>query len=116
MDSIKRTRKRCGFSLTEVSARTGLHREVIARAERAGSDARARTLAAIARALGVPVCELFEVTGHERAPAIADGRPPAGAGSAASSNARAARVFGGSATTTSMAASIERRSGRKDSR
>src|SRR5262249_27318645 len=66
MDSIKRTRKRCGFSLTDVSARTGLHREVIARAERAGSDARARTLAAIARALGVPVCELFEVTGHER--------------------------------------------------
>jgi transcriptional regulator with XRE-family HTH domain len=66
MESIKRARKRRGLSLTEVSARTGLYREVIARAERAGTDVRAKTLAAIARALGVPVCELFEVTGHER--------------------------------------------------
>jgi transcriptional regulator with XRE-family HTH domain len=66
MESIKRTRKRCGLSLTEVSARTGLYREVIARAERPGTDVRARTLTAIARALGVPACELFEATGHER--------------------------------------------------
>jgi len=66
MESIKRTRKRCGLSLTEVSARTGLYREVIARAERAGTDVRATTIAAIATALGVPVCELFEMTGHER--------------------------------------------------
>jgi transcriptional regulator with XRE-family HTH domain len=66
MQSIKRARKRSGLSLTDVSARTGLYREVIARAERPHTDVRATTLAAIARALGVPVCELFEKTGHER--------------------------------------------------
>jgi transcriptional regulator with XRE-family HTH domain len=66
MESVKQARKRCGLSLTEVSVRTGLYREAIARAERVGTDVRATTLAAIARALGVPVCELFEVTGHER--------------------------------------------------
>jgi transcriptional regulator with XRE-family HTH domain len=66
MESIKRVRKRCGLSLRTVSKRSGLYREVIARAERADTDVRARTLAAIAKALGVPVCELFEVTGHER--------------------------------------------------
>jgi transcriptional regulator with XRE-family HTH domain len=66
MESIKRMRKRCGLSLTEVSTRTGLYREVIARAERVGTDARATTVAAIAKALGVPVCELFESSGHER--------------------------------------------------
>jgi transcriptional regulator with XRE-family HTH domain len=66
MESIKWTRKRRGLSLTDVSARTGLYREVIARAERVGTDVRATTLAAIAKALGVPVCELFEVSGHER--------------------------------------------------
>ena len=66
MESIKRARKHRGLSLTEVSARTRLYREVIARAERADTDVRATTLASIARALGVPVCELFEVTGHER--------------------------------------------------
>ena len=65
MESIKRARKRSGLSLTDVSARTGLYREVIARAERSETDVRATTLAAIAKALGVPVCELFEVTGHE---------------------------------------------------
>jgi transcriptional regulator with XRE-family HTH domain len=66
MESIKRARKRSGLSLTDVSERTGLYREVIARAERADTDVRATTLATIAKALGVPVCELFEVTGHER--------------------------------------------------
>ena len=66
MQSIKRARQRSGLSLTTVSARTGLYREVIARAERPDTDVRGATLAAIAKALGVPVCELFEVTGHER--------------------------------------------------
>jgi transcriptional regulator with XRE-family HTH domain len=66
MKSIKRARRRTGLSLTAVSERTGLYREVIARAERPDTDVRATTLSAIARALGVPVCELFEVTGHER--------------------------------------------------
>ena len=65
MQSIKRARKRSGLSLTHVSVRTGLYREVIARAERPHTDVRATTLAAIAKALSVPVCELFEVTGHE---------------------------------------------------
>jgi transcriptional regulator with XRE-family HTH domain len=65
-ESIKRARRRSGLSLTDVSARTGLYREVIARAERSDTDVRATTLAAIAKALGVPVCQLFEVTGHER--------------------------------------------------
>jgi transcriptional regulator with XRE-family HTH domain len=65
MKSIKQARKRSGLSLTDVSARTGLYREAIARAERPDTDVRATTLAAIAKALGVPVCELFEVTGHE---------------------------------------------------
>jgi transcriptional regulator with XRE-family HTH domain len=66
MESIKRARKRCGLSLTQVASRTGLYREVIARAERAGTDVRTATLTAIARALSVPVCELFETSGHER--------------------------------------------------
>ena len=64
--SIKQARKRSGLSLTAVSPRTGLYREAMARAERPDTDVRATTLAAIAKALGVPVCELFEVTGHER--------------------------------------------------
>ena len=66
MESIKRARRRSGLSLTDVSTRTGLYREVIARAERPNTDVRATTLVAIAKALGVPVCQLFEVTGHER--------------------------------------------------
>ncbi len=66
MEGIKRARKRRGISLTEVAQRTGLYREVIARAERAGTDARATTVATIAKALGLPVCELFEDSGHER--------------------------------------------------
>jgi transcriptional regulator with XRE-family HTH domain len=44
MESIKRARKRRGLSLTDVSSRTGLYREVIARAERAGTDVRGKTL------------------------------------------------------------------------
>lgn len=65
MESIKRIRKRRGLSLTEVSTRSGLHREAIARAERPETDVRATTLAAIAKALGVPVCDLFEAGEHE---------------------------------------------------
>ena len=66
MESIKRARRRSGLSLTQVAARSGLYREVIARAERPGFNPRAATLAIIAKALAVPVCELFEETGHER--------------------------------------------------
>ena|SRR5438552_11386742 len=60
MESIKRVRKRAGLSLPEMAARTGLHREGIARVERAGTDLRVSTLAAVAKALRVPVCELFK--------------------------------------------------------
>ena len=65
MESIKRARKAKGLSLTEMAERTGLHRMAIARAERAGKDVMASTVVAIAKALSVPVCELFERTGHE---------------------------------------------------
>jgi transcriptional regulator with XRE-family HTH domain len=66
VESIKRARKARGLSLAEVAELTGLHRVAIARAERAGKDAKASTVAAIAKALGVPVCTLFEESGHER--------------------------------------------------
>ena len=66
MDGIKRARKARRVSLTELAAQTGLHRMALARVERPGVDAKASTVAAIAKALGVPVCELFEETGHER--------------------------------------------------
>jgi transcriptional regulator with XRE-family HTH domain len=66
VESIKRVRKARGMSLTEAAKGSGLHREAIARAERATTDVRASTLLALAKALGVPVCELFEETGHER--------------------------------------------------
>jgi transcriptional regulator with XRE-family HTH domain len=63
---MKRARKARGMSLAEVAERSGLHPVAIARAEREGTDPRASTVAAIAHALGIPVCELFERTGHER--------------------------------------------------
>ena len=66
MESIKRARKAHGLSLTDVAERSGVHRMSIARAERAAVDVKASTLVAIAKALGVPVCELFEESGHER--------------------------------------------------
>lgn len=66
MESLKRARKAKGMSLTEVAERSGLHREAIARAERQETDVRASTLSALSKALGVPVCELFDESGHER--------------------------------------------------
>ncbi len=66
MDGLKRARKRAGLSLAEVAELTGLHRVAIARAERAGQDVKASTVAVIAKALGLPVCELFDDSGHER--------------------------------------------------
>ncbi len=54
------------MSLSQVADASGLHRVAIARAEREGYDPRASSVAAIAKALGLPVCELFEETGHER--------------------------------------------------
>lgn len=66
MEPIKRARQRAGVSLSELAEATGLHRMAIARAEREGVDVKASTLAKIAKALGVPVCELFEESGHGR--------------------------------------------------
>jgi transcriptional regulator with XRE-family HTH domain len=66
VDRIKRVRKRVGMSLAEVAAGSGLLPEAVARAERAGTDPRASTVSRIAKALGVPVCELFDDSGHER--------------------------------------------------
>jgi transcriptional regulator with XRE-family HTH domain len=66
MESIKRVRQARGLSLADVAGRSGLLRQAIARAERQGIDPRASTVAAIADALRVPVCQLFERTGHER--------------------------------------------------
>jgi len=64
MESIKRRRKALGLSLTDVATRANLHDEAVARMERADVDPKASSLVRIARALGVPVCELFDEPGH----------------------------------------------------
>ncbi len=66
MEQIKRVRKALGMSLAQLSGLTGLLPEAIARAERKGQNPRASTIAVIAKGLGVPVCELFEESGHGR--------------------------------------------------
>jgi transcriptional regulator with XRE-family HTH domain len=66
VESIKRKRKELGLSLTDVAVRADLHREAVARLEHADSDPRASSLARLAKAMGVPICELFEDTGHGR--------------------------------------------------
>ena len=66
MRSLKRARKKAGLSLTELARATGLHRMSLARAERPNTDAKASTVDAIARALGLPVCHLFDEPGHGR--------------------------------------------------
>ncbi len=66
VDSLKRARRARAMSLSDVAAACGLHPEAIARAERTEVDPRASTVAAIARALGVPVCEVFEESGHAK--------------------------------------------------
>ena len=64
MDSIKRVRKKMGFTLSEVAEGSGLLPEAVARAERKGIDPRASTVGRIAKALGVPVCELYPSSGQ----------------------------------------------------
>lgn len=66
MESIKKLRKQLGLTLDQVAERAGMVNEQVARAERAGTDPRGSTLARLAVAMRVPVCELFENTGHER--------------------------------------------------
>ena len=65
MENIKKARKKAGLSLAELAELTGFHPVAIARAEREGQDVKASTVAVIAKALGVPVCELFKESGHE---------------------------------------------------
>jgi transcriptional regulator with XRE-family HTH domain len=60
MERIKIIRKAKGLSLRSVATAAGLFPEAIARAERADYDPRASTIAAIAAALAVPPCALFE--------------------------------------------------------
>jgi transcriptional regulator with XRE-family HTH domain len=65
MESIKRVRQAKGLSLRDVARLADLHHEQVARAERAGIDVRASTLIVLAKALDVPVCELFpKEVGH----------------------------------------------------
>lgn len=64
VESLKRARKAKGMSLTDVAERADLHPEAVARAEREGVDPRFSTVAAIAQALDVPLCELIEGTQH----------------------------------------------------
>ena len=67
VESLKRARQAKGLSLAEVADRSGLLRQAVARAERTGIDPRASTVRAIAKALGVPECELFDPkTKHDR--------------------------------------------------
>jgi transcriptional regulator with XRE-family HTH domain len=67
VESIKRRRKALGLSLTDVATRANLHDEAVARMERANVDPKASSIVRIARALGVPVCELFDDPGHHHA-------------------------------------------------
>ena len=65
---IKQVRKGRGLSLAETASRTkaGLLPQAVARAEREDQDPRASTVAEIADALRVPVCQVFKKSGHER--------------------------------------------------
>jgi transcriptional regulator with XRE-family HTH domain len=71
VERIKWVREARGLSLADLAKLTGLHRTAIARLERKGYDPKASTVALIAKALDLPVCELFEESGHER-----EGRKP----------------------------------------
>jgi len=75
MQSLKSAREAAGLTVAELARRTTrvregrgdgpLVREALSRAEREGYDPRASLVADIAKALGVPVCELFEkAAGH----------------------------------------------------
>lgn len=66
VEKIKLIRNAKGLSLTQLGNLTGLHSVAIARLERRGYDPKASTVALVAKALGVPVCELYEESGHER--------------------------------------------------
>lgn len=55
------------MSLSQVAGGSGLLVQAVARAEREGIDPRASTVLAIARALGLPVCRVYDNgVRHER--------------------------------------------------
>lgn len=60
MERLKAERKARGMSLTDVAEASGLLRPAVARAERVDVDPRISTVVAIAKALGVPLCELVD--------------------------------------------------------
>lgn len=62
--ALKRFRKAKTLSLADVADRTGLLPPAVARAEREGTDPRFSTVAAIAKAMDVPLCELVEDDQH----------------------------------------------------
>jgi transcriptional regulator with XRE-family HTH domain len=64
VESIKRCRKALGMSLTDVAVRASLHDEAVARIEHPNVDPRASSIVRVARAMGVPVCALFDEPGH----------------------------------------------------
>jgi transcriptional regulator with XRE-family HTH domain len=64
VESIKRRRKALGLTLLDVATRAGLHDEAVARIERAGHDPRISSVLRVARAMGVPICELVDDPGH----------------------------------------------------
>jgi len=66
VESIKRRRKALGLSLADVATRAGLHVPAVARIEHRDIDPRGSSLVKVAQAMGVPVCQLFDETGHER--------------------------------------------------
>ena len=64
MESIKKLRKALGLSLTDVAVRADLHDEAVARIEHPDVDPRASSVERVDRAMGVPVCALFDEPGH----------------------------------------------------
>ena len=67
MESLKRARKARGMTLAQVAEGSGLLAQAVARAEREDTDPRASTVAAIAKALKAPVCEVYDPkVNHER--------------------------------------------------
>jgi transcriptional regulator with XRE-family HTH domain len=65
VESIKRLRKQLGLTLKAVGDRAGLHDEAVARIEHPDVDPRASSVVRVARAMGVPICALFDEPGHE---------------------------------------------------
>jgi transcriptional regulator with XRE-family HTH domain len=57
-------RKQLGLTLKVVGDRAGLHDEAVARIEHPDVDPRISSVLRVARAMGVPICELVDDPGH----------------------------------------------------